>query len=79
VVRPEGFEPPAYWSVAWAIDHDVEDLLECPFCYRGFYDRGDYNAHVRSCDAPGMAVAFWSIVDRVTIEAILSSDAHFVE
>jgi hypothetical protein len=64
VVRPEGFEPPAYWSVA---SHDGDDLLECPFCYRGFYDRGDYEAHVRTCDMPGMTVAFWSIVEQFTV------------
>ncbi len=54
-VRPEGFEPPAYWSVA-----DLEDLCPCedghedPFqpCYCSCHGRVD----------EGLEARFWSIV-----------------
>jgi len=54
-VRPEGFEPPAYWSVA-----ELEDLCPCqvghedPFqpCYCSCHGRVD----------EGLEARFWSIV-----------------
>lgn len=61
-VRPEGFEPPAYCSVADPDDDDVEywdpdfrprginwGLHSCRFCGRGFYSSSERDSHQWTC------------------------------